>query len=70
MQTLAIHTQSTAEQIPIGVKPSSSGPVPPGGQPPLHILAGGQPPFIGQTTIVTQPMVGGQPSFIGNHSQP
>jgi hypothetical protein len=70
MQTLSIHTQSTAGQIPTGGKPSSSGPVPPGGQPPLHIPVGGQPPFIGQTTVVTQPMAGGKPPFVRNPSQP
>jgi hypothetical protein len=30
---------------------------------------GGQPPFIGQTPVVTQAMVGGQPFFFGNPSQ-
>jgi hypothetical protein len=41
-----------------------------GGQPPLHIPNGGQPPFIGQTPVATQDMVGGQPPFSGNPSQP
>ena len=70
MQTPAIHTQLAMRKINIGGKPSYSEPVPSGGHPPLHIPARGQPPFIGQTIVVTQPMVGGKPSFIGNHSQP
>jgi len=69
MQNLSIHTQSIAGQISTGGKPSSSGPIPPGGTPPLHIPTGGQPPFTGQTTIVTQPMAGRQPSFARNPSQ-
>jgi hypothetical protein len=70
MHTRAIHTQSIAGQISIGGKQSSSGHVPSGGQTPLHIPAGGKPPFIGQTIVVTQPMAGGKPPFVGNPSQP
>jgi len=69
MNNPAIHTQSSAGQILIGGKTSSSGPVHPGGQPTLHIPSRGQLPFIGQNPVVTQPMAGGKPSFLGNPSQ-
>jgi hypothetical protein len=50
-------------------KPSSSGPTPPGGQPPFHVPSGGKPPFTGQTPVVTNLWQGGNLLFSGNPSQ-
>jgi hypothetical protein len=64
MQNPATHTNSIVGKISIGRQPLSSGQIPTGGKPSLHIpvMIGGKPPFIGQTPVVTQPIVGGQPS--------
>jgi hypothetical protein len=75
MQTLSIQIQPiggkppSSGPIPPGRPPSYGGPTPPGGQPPFHVLPRGQPPFASHTLVVNSLLEGGQPSFVGNPSQ-
>jgi hypothetical protein len=75
MQTLENQIQPTGGKppssvpIPLGIPPSYGGPTPPVGQPPFHVLPGGQPPFASHTPDINPPLAGGKPSFARNPSQ-
>jgi hypothetical protein len=75
MQTLASQIQPiggkppSSRPIPPGKPPFYGGPTPPGGQPHFHVPPIGQPPFAIHTPVVNTPLERGKPSSDGNPSQ-